>query len=58
MEKFHLSLAVHTCKNCAMVKWFEEDIRFFILDESNEKIFMDILKLEDIFFENNIASFI
>ena len=32
-----------------MGKSFKEEIRFFILDESNEKIVTDILKLQDIF---------
>ena len=49
-KKFPLSLAVNTCKNCLWGKSFEEDIRFFILDESNEKI-TDILKLQDIFWK-------
>ena len=42
------SLAVNTCKNCLWGKSFEEEIRFSIMDESNEKMVTDILKLQDI----------
>ena len=40
------------CKNCLWGKSFQEEISFFILDESNEKIVMDRLKLQDIFEKN------
>ena len=48
-KKFLLSPGINMCKNCLSGKSFQEKIRFFILNESNEKIVMDVLKLQDIF---------
>ena len=38
-------------RNCLWGKWFEEEIRVFILDEHCEKLITDIFKSEDIFFK-------
>ena len=57
-KKFPLSLASQTCRNFLWGKWFEEDIRVYILDEHYEKFFTDIFKSEDIFFQNNVTSLI
>ena len=60
-KKFPLSLAFHTSKNCLWGKWFEEDIRVFILLKVMKalwKVCYGHFQIRRHFFQNNITSLI